>query len=133
MSNTMWMNKKNVTEAKLAKLNGSFFAMKNDPDVCIIPDRDSHTEDIIRTCKVLNKYKQIFIFNHATFRTKYGLTSGGIDKETRTNTKEIVERQWDEYESIGIRKYFTYRFNERVDFYDFKINNVRIIKKCLIT
>jgi hypothetical protein len=57
------------------------------------------------------------------------LTPGGIDKETRTNTKETVERQWDEYQSIGIRKYFTYRLNERVDFYDFKINNVRLLLK----
>lgn len=132
MTNTMWMSNKPWIAETPAKLNGSFFAMRNNPSLCIIPNDDSHNEDVIRTCKVLNHFGAIRVYNHASFKTKYGLNDGGFTKEDRNDTLSICNREWEQYKKENIQIYFKEpRYNSKVDLWDFQMRALPTIRRLL--
>jgi len=101
-SNKFYLKGKPFKQFLPYTLSGSCFGARNDKELIIT--KYGHLEDILRSCKYINKYGGCLVYWYAGFDTNYGKEPGGMQSFGRENTKELSIKVWGE--DPLIQKYY---------------------------
>ena len=136
LSNAFYLTGKHFKEFRPFIVGGSFFCMRNDRK--LIPVDVGQSEDVLRSCRLFEKYGGTLVYWYAGFGTHYGKEEGGMqssgdrgDAATRLKTtKEISQKLYDSEELL--RAYATPpQFVEAANLYTLKIRTLPQIRKAM--
>lgn len=131
--NEFYLQGKPWKEFRPYNLPGSFWGAYNDADFVKI--YTAHLDDIIRTCRYIDRFGGVVVFHWGGFVTRTGLNSGGMqssgdrgDSSTRDDTlKTITERVYDS--DPFIRKYCSTPKIAHTGMWEVKLKSVTSIRK----
>ena len=136
LSNAFYLTGKPFKEFRPFIVGGSFFCMRNERK--LIPVDVGQSEDVLRSCRLFEKYGGTLVYWYAGFGTHYGKEAGGMqssgdrgDAASRLKTtKEISQKLYDSEELL--RAYATPpQFVEAANLYTLKIRTLPQIRKAM--
>lgn len=134
LSNAFYLTGKHFKEFRPFIVGGNFFCMRNDSS--LISVKVGHADDVLRSCRLFEKYGGTLVYWYAGFGTHYGKEAGGMqssgdrgDAASRLKTtKEISQKLYDSEELL--RAYATPpQFVEAANLYTLKLRTLPQIRK----
>jgi hypothetical protein len=107
--NRFWLQDKPFKQFRPFTLADNFFGVRNDRKM--IPTKHSHSDDLVRSCRYLDRYGGVLVYWWAGFKTHYAENEGGLAKNRGVNVSESLERTakacWWEYNNSPLVRLYS--------------------------
>jgi hypothetical protein len=105
--NRFWLQDKPFKQFRPFTLAGNFFGVRNDRKM--IPTKHSHSDDLVRSCRYLDRYGGVLVYWWAGFKTNTFKNPGGLSKERQDPRTGMMRQKsyFDDYNSNDFVKAYS--------------------------